>query len=115
MHSACHGLGLALGASFRIHLCDTLGSMSHLRLPTMGLPAGLLARLRLLAEVTGTPGVMYARISEEREGTGLGLERQLSDQCSLFTQLGLPLTSRDRRPDGGYFKPTGIHIEWETS
>jgi DNA invertase Pin-like site-specific DNA recombinase len=34
---------------------------------------------------------MYARISEDREGAGLGVERQLDDQCSLFTQLGLRL------------------------
>jgi site-specific DNA recombinase len=34
---------------------------------------------------------MYARISEDREGTGLGVERQLEDQCTLFTQLGLRL------------------------
>jgi site-specific DNA recombinase len=62
--------------------------MSHLRLPTLELSEGLLARLRPLA---GTPGVMYARISEDREGAGLGVERQLSDQCSLFAQLGLHL------------------------
>jgi len=57
----------------------------------MGLSAGLLARLRSLVGVSGTPGVMYARISEDREGAGLGVERQLDDQCSLFTQLGLRL------------------------
>jgi len=65
--------------------------MSHLRLPTMELSEGLLARLWPLAGMTGTPGVMYARISEDREGAGLGVERQLSDQCSLFAQLGLCL------------------------
>ena len=65
--------------------------MSHLRLPTLDLPAGLLGRLRRLTEATGAPGVMYARISEDREGAGLGVERQLDDQCSLFTQLGLRL------------------------
>ncbi len=57
----------------------------------MELSAGLLARLRPLAEASGLPGVMYARISEDREGAGLGVERQLWDQCSLFTQLGLCL------------------------
>ncbi|MBV8542171.1 MAG: recombinase family protein [Pseudonocardiales bacterium] len=36
-------------------------------------------------------GVMYARISEDREGAGLGVERQLEDQCVLFGQLGLRL------------------------
>ncbi|MEO7196372.1 MAG: recombinase family protein [Pseudonocardiaceae bacterium] len=65
--------------------------MSQLRLPTMELSVGLLARLRPLAGASGTPGVMYARISEDREGAGLGVERQLVDQCSLFTQLGLRL------------------------
>lgn len=34
---------------------------------------------------------MYARISEDREGAGLGVERQLEDQCALFAQLGLRL------------------------
>lgn len=34
---------------------------------------------------------MYARISEDREGAGLGVERQLEDQCALFSQLGLRL------------------------
>jgi site-specific DNA recombinase len=66
--------------------------MSHLRLPTLELPAGLLMRLHRLTEVEGAPGVMYARISEDREGAGLGVERQLEDQCALFAQLGLCLT-----------------------
>ncbi len=57
----------------------------------MELAAGLLARFRPLTEVTGAPGVMYARISEDREGAGLGVERQLGDQCALFSQLGLRL------------------------
>ncbi|HSL08705.1 MAG TPA: recombinase family protein, partial [Pseudonocardiaceae bacterium] len=65
--------------------------MSHLRLPTLDLPAGLLARLDRLTAASGTPGVMYARISEDREGAGLGVERQLEDQCTLFGQLGLRL------------------------
>jgi site-specific DNA recombinase len=65
--------------------------VSYLRLPTLGLPAGLLARLHRLTEASGTPGVMYARISEDREGAGLGVERQLEDQCVLFGQLGLRL------------------------
>lgn len=65
--------------------------MSHLRLPTLDLPAGLLARLHRLTEASGTLGVMYARISEDREGAGLGVERQLEDQCALFGQLGLRL------------------------
>jgi DNA invertase Pin-like site-specific DNA recombinase len=38
---------------------------------------------------------MYARISQDREGAGLGVERQLEDQCALFAQLGL-------RPAGVY-------------
>jgi site-specific DNA recombinase len=65
--------------------------MGHLRLPTLKLPAGLLVRLHRLTEASGTPGVMYARISEDREGAGLGVERQLEDQCALFGQLGLRL------------------------
>lgn len=66
--------------------------MSRFRLPTLDLPAGLLARLHRLTEGSGSPGVMYARISEDREGAGLGVERQLEDQCALFDQLGLRLT-----------------------
>ncbi|MBV8995101.1 MAG: recombinase family protein [Pseudonocardiales bacterium] len=66
--------------------------MSHLRLPTLDLPAGLLARLHQLTEGSGSPWMMYARISEDREGAGLGVERQLEDQCALFAQLGLRLT-----------------------
>jgi len=66
--------------------------VSRLRLPTLDLPAGLLARLHRLTEASGIPGVMYARISEDREGAGLGVERQLEDQCALFGQLGLCLT-----------------------
>src|ERR687893_2517674 len=65
--------------------------MGHLRLPTLELPARLLVRLQCLTEAGGTPGVMYARISEDREGAGLGVERQLEDQCALFDQLGLRL------------------------
>jgi hypothetical protein len=69
----------------------TTYSVSHLRLPALDLPAGLLARLRRLAEASETLGVMYAQISEDREGAGLGVERQLEDQCALFGQLGLRL------------------------
>jgi site-specific DNA recombinase len=65
--------------------------MGPLRLPTLELSAGLLTRLRRLTDATGTPGVMYARISQDREGAGLGVDRQLGDQCSLFTQLRLRL------------------------
>jgi hypothetical protein len=65
--------------------------MSQLRLPTLELAAELLGRLRPLGGTSGTPGVMYARISEDREGAGLGVQRQLGDQCTLFTQLGLRL------------------------
>jgi DNA invertase Pin-like site-specific DNA recombinase len=65
--------------------------MSRLRLPTLDLSAGLLARLHRLTEASGSLGVMYARISEDREGAGLGVERQLEDQCVLFGQLGLRL------------------------
>ncbi|MGH3830956.1 MAG: recombinase family protein [Pseudonocardiaceae bacterium] len=57
----------------------------------MELSEGLLARLRPLAAASGPPGMMYARISEDREGAGLGVERQLGDQCALYTQLGLRL------------------------
>ncbi|HET9256443.1 MAG TPA: recombinase family protein, partial [Pseudonocardiaceae bacterium] len=60
-------------------------------MPTLNLPAALLARLHGLAEAGGVAGVMYARISEDREGAGLGVERQLEDQCALFGQLGLRL------------------------
>ena len=35
--------------------------------------------------------MIYARISEDREGSGLGVERQLEDQCVLFDQLDLRL------------------------
>ncbi|MDT7713139.1 MAG: site-specific recombinase [Pseudonocardiales bacterium] len=65
--------------------------MSHLRLPTLELSAGLLARPRRLTDATGAPRVMYARISQDRDGAGLGVERQLGDQCSLFTPLRLRL------------------------
>lgn len=44
--------------------------MSHLRLPTLDLPTGLLARLHQLTDASGTPGVMYARISEDRKAPG---------------------------------------------
>ena len=52
-------------------------------------PAGYWSALRRLTEASGLPGVMYARISEDREGAGLGVERQLEDQCVLFDQLGV--------------------------
>jgi hypothetical protein len=81
-------LGAALRSGSRRYPCDTLGSMSHLRLPTMELSEGLLARLRPLAGVTGTPGVMYAWISEDREGAGLGwsVNWGISVGCSLSSR-----------------------------
>lgn len=65
--------------------------MGQLRLPTVQLPEPLVTRLRALAELPGTPAFMYARISQDREGAGLGVERQLEDQCALFERHGLRL------------------------
>jgi site-specific DNA recombinase len=46
--------------------------------------------------------------------TGLDLGRRRAVLSKLLCVTVLP-TSRGRRPDGGYFDPTGIHIEWKTS
>jgi site-specific DNA recombinase len=46
--------------------------------------------------------------------TGLDLGRRRAVLSKLLCVTVLP-TSRGRRPDGGYFDPTGIHIEWKTN
>jgi hypothetical protein len=45
---------------------------------------------------------------------GLDLGRRRAVLAKLITVTVLP-TSPGRRPDGTYFGPTGIHIEWKTS
>ncbi|WP_194239985.1 recombinase family protein [Amycolatopsis sp. YIM 10] len=63
-----------------------------------------------LANASGVPTFMYARISEDRIGGGLGEVRQLEDQCEIFERFGLRLAgvyvdndisaySGKRRPD----------------
>jgi site-specific DNA recombinase len=65
--------------------------MGQLRLPDVHLPDRLVARLQALGEREGTAAVMYVRISQDREGAGLGVERQLDDLCDLFERLGFSL------------------------
>ncbi|WP_285610601.1 recombinase family protein [Actinokineospora globicatena] len=55
------------------------------------LPSALLDRLTPLAAAAGAPAVMYARISEDRVGSHLGVDRQLEDQCDLYVRHGLRL------------------------
>ena len=59
--------------------------------PKMTLPDSLLDRLFALAKRDGQAGFMYARISMDRVGGGLGVGRQLNDLCDLYERLGLRL------------------------
>ena len=59
--------------------------------PKVKLPPDLLARLVALAEVDGPPAAMYARISRDRAGANLGVNRQIKDQVAIFERLGLRL------------------------
>lgn len=93
--------------------CGRLGilkRMTTLRLPDFHLPADLVAKLRALSQLSGTPALAYARISEDRTGAGAGEVRQLTEQCPLFERHGLRLAgvyldndisaaSGKRRPD----------------
>jgi hypothetical protein len=50
--------------------------------------------------------------ASDRSG-GLDLGRRRTVLATLLTVTVLP-TGKGRRPDGSYFDPTGIHIEWKT-
>jgi hypothetical protein len=56
--------------------------------------------------------IWYGTTPDRSDGLELGRRRALL--ARLLTVTVLP-TSRGRRPDGTYFDPTGIHIEWKTS
>ncbi|MEV7042198.1 recombinase family protein [Amycolatopsis sp. NPDC051061] len=60
--------------------------------PKLALPDTLLDRLHALAEGQGKPSFMYARISMDRVGAGMGVVRQFEEQCDLFERLGMRLT-----------------------
>lgn len=65
-----------------------------LRLPSkVKIPSDLLARLVALSEVNGPPAAMYARISRDRAGANLGVNRQLEDQIQIFERLKLRLVA----------------------
>jgi site-specific DNA recombinase len=61
--------------------------------PKVKIPADLLARLVALSEVNGPPAAMYARISRDRVGANLGVNRQLKDQIDIFERHGLRLVA----------------------
>jgi hypothetical protein len=56
--------------------------------------------------------IWYGTTPDRSDGLDLGRRRAVL--VKLLTVTVLP-TGRDRRPDGTYFDPTGIHIEWKTS
>jgi site-specific DNA recombinase len=62
-----------------------------LRLPALQLPHDLATALEGLHDKDGTPTFAYARISQDREGAGLGIDRQLAEQMPLFARHGLRL------------------------
>lgn len=80
-----------------------------LRLPDFALPPELLEQLRMLSEREGIPTLAYARISDDREGKGVGEATQLSDQIPLFERYGLRLTGvyldNDISAYGGKYRP----------
>ncbi|HET9118410.1 MAG TPA: hypothetical protein VFN75_10140 [Pseudonocardiaceae bacterium] len=62
----------------------------------------------------GNPNVAetwYGTTPDRSDGLDLGRRRAVLSK--LLTVTVLP-TSKGRRPDGSYFDPAGIHIEWET-
>jgi DNA invertase Pin-like site-specific DNA recombinase len=62
-----------------------------LRLPTLELPIDLVEQLTELSTRDGAPAFAYARISQDREGAGLGIDRQLAELMPLFARHNLRL------------------------
>jgi site-specific DNA recombinase len=62
-----------------------------LRLPDFPLPVALVSQMCELAAREGVPTLAYARISDDREGKGVGEAIQLADQIPLFERYGLRL------------------------
>jgi hypothetical protein len=72
------------------------------------------ARVNPLIGLAGQPSIAeiwYGTTPERCDGLDIGRRRAVL--ATLLTVTVLP-TSRGRRPDGSYFDPTGIHIEWKT-
>lgn len=72
------------------------------------------AKINQLIGLAGQPNIaqIWYGTTPGRSG-GLDLGRRRAVLATLLTVTVLP-TSRGRRPDGSYFDPTGIHIEWKT-
>ncbi|MBV8995100.1 MAG: recombinase family protein [Pseudonocardiales bacterium] len=67
-----------------------------------------------LIGLAGQPNIAdlwYGTTPDRSDGLDLGRRRAVL--ATLLTVTVLP-TSRGRRPDGSYFDPTGIHIDWRT-
>ncbi|MCA1702853.1 MAG: recombinase family protein, partial [Actinobacteria bacterium] len=56
--------------------------------------------------------IWYGTTPDRSDGLDLGRRRAVL--AKLLTVTILP-TSKGRRPDGSYFDPAGVHIEWTTS
>ncbi|MGH3841480.1 MAG: zinc ribbon domain-containing protein [Pseudonocardiaceae bacterium] len=72
------------------------------------------AKVNPLAGLAGHPNVAdiwYGTTPDRSDGLDLGRRRAVLSK--LLTVTVLP-TGRGRRPDGSYFDPTGIHIDWKT-
>ncbi|MDQ3764486.1 MAG: hypothetical protein M3460_23885 [Actinomycetota bacterium] len=67
-----------------------------------------------LIRLAGQPNIAqiwYGTTPDRSDGLDLGRRRAVL--ATLLTVTVLP-TSKGRRPNGSYFDPTGIHIEWKT-
>lgn len=72
------------------------------------------AKINPLIGLAGQPNIAdiwYGTTPDRSDGLDLGRRRAVL--ATLLTVTVLP-TSRGRRPDGSYFDPTGIHINWKT-
>jgi hypothetical protein len=72
------------------------------------------ATVNPLVGLAGRPHIAeiwYGTTPDRSDGLDLGRRRAVLS--TLLTVTVLP-TSRGRRPDGSYFDPTGIHIDWKT-
>jgi site-specific DNA recombinase len=72
------------------------------------------AKVNPLIGLAGQPNIAdiwYGTTPDRSDGLDLGRCRAVL--ATLLTVTVLP-TSKGRRPDGSYFNPTGIHLDWKT-
>ena len=103
----------AEGAITLAQLCTGTGTL-RARLTEIDDTLTAAARVNPLIGLAGQPSIAeiwYGTAPVRCDGLDIGRRRVVLATLLTVTVLS---TSKGRRPNGSYFDPTGIHLEWKT-